>query len=62
MKTMSNKDYAILNYYLTILRGLLLKRLEDNTLCDDVREEYIKQIDNINDIMKFHILEGEDNE
>lgn len=58
---MNNKDYAILNYYLTLLRGTLLKSL-DNTRCENIRKEYIETIKYIDELMKFHILEGEDNE
>lgn len=58
---MSNKDYAILNYYLTILRGILVKSLEDIN-DNNIRKDYIEKINYINEIMKFHILGGEDNE
>ena len=56
---MTDKEKALLNYYLTMLRNQLTKMLYDINIVPNVETEYEKLIDEINDIMKINIVEGD---
>ena len=58
---MTDTEKASLNYYLTMLRSRILKVLieQGKDMTPEIEKQYEKFIDEINDIMKINLIEGD---
>ena len=58
---MTDIEKASLNYYLTILRCRITKMIIENGkwMSPEIEKKYEKIIDEINDIMKINLIEGD---
>lgn len=58
---MTDIEKASLNYYLTMLRSRILTILieQGKDMTPEIENEYEKIIDEINDIMKINLIEGD---